>query len=422
VPGQLDLNEPDSAVLELQQPLVNGGLGYEKLDEVRGKDSRDRYWTLLDVYEGLSRAYPSVALTGIQFESPPGRKFDEVHVRLDGLTPWMEHDPFSSTREEGETVVRAEKPEPVETEVDSGMELSLHGHFGETRTGGPVPSVDLEADSMLTMKTPQRTSILEFLEVADDFRDFLTLGMGFPSYISSITASWEPMTGSGSSKLATVYRRNPQEKRDWEEYRKGQELFTLPSLQEGLGPRFEAWRSLKEELGPILDQYLGIRYSSKLYLSDAFLNIAQSLESFHRRIHDTRVDDPDEHEERLEEIYAGAPDEHVPWLKRKLSYSNYPSFKTRIRELFDDLHGGIGGWLTDDFDEFLKTFRDTRHYHTHFPEDREARAATGEDLRPLFLVGVLLFELSLLKEMGFEETELLDITMDTMQGRNIRSA
>jgi ApeA N-terminal domain 1 len=77
-------------------------------------------------------------------------------------------------------------------------------------------------------------------------------------------------------------------------------------------------------------------YLDRLYLEQRFLNIAQAVESYHRRRSDKKDLSEEDHEKRLEKILAGTPQEYKKWLSDKLKYSNELSLRQRLKDLLGD--------------------------------------------------------------------------------------
>jgi hypothetical protein len=64
---------------------------------------------------------------------------------------------------------------------------------------------------------------------------------------------------------------------------------------------------------------------------------------------------------------------------------------------------------------FTKLALDTRNYFTHWNPKLEARAAKGEQLVALTRAVKLLFEITLMMELGFTKTDIAHNALDTNQ-------
>ena len=112
-----------------------------------------------------------------------------------------------------------------------------------------------------------------------------------------------------------------------------------------------------------------------------------------------------DHNKRISDIMNSAPEAHELWLKQKLKYSNEPTLRHRLRELWDKCPAAISGKLGAK-NAFVGMTADTRNYWTHFGDDLKANAATGEELCYLVVKLRILIQTCLLQELGFNSNEV----------------
>ncbi|MGE0068026.1 MAG: HEPN domain-containing protein, partial [Solirubrobacterales bacterium] len=105
------------------------------------------------------------------------------------------------------------------------------------------------------------------------------------------------------------------------------------------------------------------------------------------------------------------------WIERNLLNSNRASLLDQVRRVLDSFGGEVLRFcgIPEDREEFAKTVRDTRNYFTHFSSDRPARVPDGKALIVLQHRVWFLLRACLLRDMGFEEPEIVELLGDAGQ-------
>jgi hypothetical protein len=179
------------------------------------------------------------------------------------------------------------------------------------------------------------------------------------------------------------------------------------------------WFKRAQDLEPVYNLYFGTFYQ-KGYLNNELLNLTQALESYHRK---TKVNFElpiTEHNKRISEILNSAPKAHKLWLKQKLKYSNEPTLRQRLKELWDKSPAAISAKLGAK-NTFVGITVDTRNYWTHFGDDLKANAANDEDLFYLVVKLKILVQTCLLQELGFNSKEIELLMSKQLSDINLRN-
>lgn len=97
-------------------------------------------------------------------------------------------------------------------------------------------------------------------------------------------------------------------------------------------------------------------------------------------------------------------------VKRRLAYGNELSLRRRLRKLVDE----FGSLFGEDKQKSALVGRvvDARNYYTHYDPNLEKASADGADLLLLCYRMEALFELCLLKELGFDEVTISTIAQE----------
>ncbi len=137
------------------------------------------------------------------------------------------------------------------------------------------------------------------------------------------------------------------------------------------------WFRRSEQLEPVANVYLSALPTRPLHIEYRFLAFVQALEGYHRRKAAGRM--------------------HL---------------RSRLDALVADLPAVLRTHVPDDFTMLAKN---TRDYFSHWEPTLEAKAAKGERLTALTVAVKLLFELAMLRELGFGRTEIAELV-----DRNVR--
>jgi hypothetical protein len=185
-------------------------------------------------------------------------------------------------------------------------------------------------------------------------------------------------------------------------------LFTLKNIMKKKS-YVKKWFEKDQVLKPTTDLYFSTLYQPHMYLNNEFLNLAQSLETYHRRTM-RNVELPEsKHRKRVQAILKKTPEKYKEWLGQGLTYSNEPSLRKRLKDICKKCPPAFLSKLGD-ITAFIDLTVNTRNYWTHFDERSKARAATDARLIGLVANLRLLLITCLLKEMGVTNEEIERVT------------
>lgn len=204
--------------------------------------------------------------------------------------------------------------------------------------------------------------------------------------------------------------RQPMRCTPTEPKRPRQMMFTLASVRERLNGILAKWAALHTEHASTLDT-LGMvtRLVGDLPWQHRFLSLVYAVEGYHRTSRVGLELTPEEHENRLQAIYANTPTCHLKWLRDKLAFSNELSLRHRLLEL----HGRLlpsGQTLIGDAKAFAHTVCETRNYLVHQTPEMKDKAAEGAGLYLCIQRLELLLKILLLSELGFSDEEVAAIS------------
>jgi hypothetical protein len=93
------------------------------------------------------------------------------------------------------------------------------------------------------------------------------------------------------------------------------------------------WLDSADELRPVLGSLLTLRHAESMYEENRMQNVALAAESLHRIRFANEVSPPEEHAKRIAAILNAVPENEQKWLRDRLTYSNEPNLRRRLREL-----------------------------------------------------------------------------------------
>ena len=149
-------------------------------------------------------------------------------------------------------------------------------------------------------------------------------------------------------------------------------LFRFKEIQNDAEKKINNWLKSSEKFANAFRLYFLAKVGTQTYLEEKFLTLAQGLEAYHQRIESKRT----KFEKRL----------------------------NKIIEPFKDIFG-----TNEKRQALIDSIIVTRNYLTHNDLSLKQKAAKGKDLWILCLKMEVLFELHLLKLIGFSEKEIKSI-------------
>jgi hypothetical protein len=185
-------------------------------------------------------------------------------------------------------------------------------------------------------------------------------------------------------------------------------LFTLGDILNSSQEKLSRWFVRHEELAPVFDLFFSIMYRPPGSQERKFISLIQAVETYHRRTHKNIDLDEDKHDERISSIIKVTPADYKDWLSYRLTYSNEPTLRARLKELFDEFHDILSNFIEKN--EFVNLSVNTRNYFTHFDKSLEKKRASGSKLTLLIELVKSLLMLCLLLEAGFPHEEIKKIS------------
>lgn len=244
---------------------------------------------------------------------------------------------------------------------------------------------------------------------------FLSLAVGkpvYPIYMIGINDKFKVKVNDEEKFIdISIYSGS----RNYEEPQKNLNIhdmfFTFGDVREDLEECLKNWFTKYDKLGPIYNLYFSSLYNPYNYLETDFLNLAQAIETYHRRMFKGKYLESSEYREisssLKDEIPDNVTDEHRESLKSKIDFGNEFSLKTRLIKIFDKYQDALE-LLIPEKDIFIKDVRNTRNYYTHYSKDLEKKAKKGQELVLLKERLKFTIEVCLLYELGIDQGNIIN--------------
>jgi hypothetical protein len=195
-------------------------------------------------------------------------------------------------------------------------------------------------------------------------------------------------------------------------------LMTLDKVGDRFAQVAETWGRIQLEAPELMWQLVEyqLRRGHRIN-ADQFVLVARCLElyfSYSERF-ESVMRPPDEHRQLVMEVLDGMSPElreqEGEWIERNLLGSNRASLLDQIRRILDSFDGEVLRYcgVPEDREEFARTVRDTRNFFTHLPSERPPRVPDGRGLVALNHRLWFLLRACLLRDMGFEDPEMVEL-------------
>lgn len=188
-------------------------------------------------------------------------------------------------------------------------------------------------------------------------------------------------------------------------------LLTLGHFYPNQKNYLKKWFKLYYNIQPTLQFYFTRYYNPRMYLEYQFLNIIQVIEGYHRiRLGGRYIPNGRYHKTIGKEILNSIPKsmdkDFRESLKSKIYYGNEYSLRKRLKELINKIPAPILTASKIDNNKFVHAVCVMRNEMIHQDKDSKKKQRNPHILYSMTHKLTILFEILLLKELGFEDGKL----------------
>ena len=366
-------------------------------------------------FDGVSKAqlHVSKALLGIDYADNE-LLFNAFHFSVEGLDEWVGLSGINVDyqSEKPSVIIKYTPLEEVSLNLDNGMKLLIK--FLMIPPGSPhIREAKIIQKTYFKLVSQQERPIEDFLSVVHKVTTFLCFAIDKTVCINPITATSTTSCrniNTGESEPAppiSLYYESLPFTKDEPKIGWYHMLFRYQDIRERAEQIINNWLQAYDKFEPALNLYFGVTTGELQYLDTKVLALAQGLESYHRRTSDETRMAKSNFESLRQTLKAQCPEEHRKWLSEKLNYGNELSLRQRLQRIVEPLKEFIGD--KNQQDKLIASIVDTRNYLTHYDESLKSKAASGDKLIHLYYKMEAIFQLCILQELGFTQTEIESI-------------
>lgn len=367
---------------------------------------------------GISKSllHVSKALLDIAYDDREPLIFNGLQFSMEGIDEWVGISGINVDRQiEKRTAVITYSPlDEISLNLNNGMKLLIT--FSWTLPGLPhVTEAKITQKACFKLVSQQEHPLDDFISIAHRLTTFLCFAVDKTVCIDQMAATLNTGESESASPIPLYYESRPYTKEvpkiDWSHM-----LFRYPTIKTKAEQILNNWLKTYDKIEPALNLYFGVTAGGLRYLDAKVLALAQGLETYHRRTSDeTRLDNRD-FEKLRETLKTQCPEEHKDWLSERLKYGNELSLRQRIQRIIEPFKEFIGD--EDQRAKLIGSLVDTRNYLTHYDESLKTRAASGQELLSLYHKIEAIFQLCILQEMGFTQTDIESVFDKSYRLRN----
>ncbi len=349
--------------------------------------------------------------------------FDKLSVEFFNLAQWLGSDGFIYDTSNVDRIKKREYllhyklPEPINFSISSTLSGCFNitskmpgwSRYNESQTISQLTELNLESKIELKFE--------DFLEEMRKFQNFLTLALYSGTYPLRITLSRKGLeTDLGpefgdqrfSLKKINVYCKSIGDKKSDNVKHHFQMLFEYSHIKDIFQDVYQKWNSLHIRLEPAFNILFEQFYNSHRFSENSFLNLAQAIETFHSRMHESTNKMPKEAYEKmkLHLIEVSSPEYHK-WLNDIFPFGNMPTLQQRLDYMVDNYWNSLMDKIVVDKKEFTKNIKKSRNYYTHYALSEEKKVHKGFELYDLAQPLKIILCIAILRNIGFSK-ELID--------------
>lgn len=373
-----------------------------------------------------------IVLDGFPFERNKPT-LDRISVQFYGQDKWARWGSIDSDRNfsdfpiwnTGDSFeITYEQPASLSTYIDN-TEVRFGVSATQQHDRYERAAIELDHEFKIIPKRP-RVSIFEYHEHITRLQNFVTFGLGTPTYPSSVSGSISDVSGeSYDVQMYFPIENTPEDV----SVHPDRMLFRGGDLAAQYDYVMHQWYQRSEEISEVYQLYFETVFGTGLHSRNRFLNLAHALEAYHRTrwmdtyimpgkfddMYDDLMDiiarDPasafsplqPNTEENLRDRY-GLPNDFVVALRNgTLKYANEVSLGRRLKDILQR-YGHLIDGLPFSVKENVRDVVDTRNYFSHW--DDNIPRASGTELVELIWGLQQLIEACLLDEIGIPRRQL----------------
>ena len=424
--GELDINRMEGAIrltVTVPEGQLEGVVEGRRISMIQGdlmsgwsvtlSDSEVRRIQEQRFDEVRVDIFSKIAILGDHFDTLEELKFKNFRFRLSNAVDWADLCKFTQEVEkesEGRIPFTWCHRKQIRIEANSNLEVAITPVLDESQIDYFARDISLKQDVDIDFYYKKDISLEKCLEDVKAIKYLISLAIKQDVWIEQmyyLHPAGENEGRPASRGEVILARRQGVE----ESINRYDPFFFLTSLKK---ENLYQWFDKFEKLKPIMDLYLATIKNVEMPIEIQFLSIVQALEVYHARfVTNERV----EYRDRVRALFETLSDQTRPifeaaFMDKEIKRANRILLKSRLNDLMYLQRGKMDFYNFCDekypFD-FVDMVVNTRHYLTHYGDERKGSAVHGAKLRITCDILLLVLAYHLLKELGMaEDVHVLD--------------
>lgn len=398
---------------------------------ILGETINGKMCTLVDVHQSshhprapgptTSSFFYHKLFLGREFVNPKDTLFESAKIELLDLPGWLNRNPFKDNFKSNDTPQHSTKyimPSKISIPISNlqasiQFESTFNSRFEYHRRL-------LHHNEAVRIKPKKKQSLEWFIDVIYKFRTLLSLLVGKPVNITSISLCTK------KRKLANSGNRFNREYLDLclkqvcasrnKALLPQQIPFTYPFIRPNIRKIFKTWFEKADELSTTYSLHFGVTVNNGIPVDFRFLTLIQALEAYHRVMGEDKYVSDDNYARIQTALVDAIPTSASPdlrsALKARIKYGNEFSLRKRLALILKSVPDELGSIITDNDKQFVNKIVDMRNYLTHRDESQQKGAM---DIAAMFNSAEslkLLIAFLLLTEIGIERTKVAEVMLN----------
>lgn len=426
IPGTLTILDGGEITLEvvgLFDDSIKALNGEDDLSRIIGHVEKDGLVTLENCFYrkknfsfgGISKSLIHVnqVLSGVAYDKNEVATFNTLSFSVEGLNEWLGISGINvSYGEDYRTATISYTPQKeIIYKLDN--DFDLHIYFGYTLPGFPnTTEAKITQKAYFKLTSEAAKELPEFINTLHQITYLLCFAVDATVTISDVSAtSNEVVTEVSEGKTRPVnivvyYPSLPfsQEAPKIDLHRM---LFVFGNIRSNAENLINNWLNAYSIVRPSLGLYFSAVTGTHKYLDGKFLALAQALETYHRRTSSETLMENGKFRKLLASLICLCPKTHRRWLRGRLRHGNEINLGQRVKKIIEPFKSYVGNSV--ERNKLIRGIVNTRNYLTHYSEELEKESVKGADLWLLCQKMEAIFQLHLLQQLGFSESEIQGI-------------
>ncbi len=373
---------------------------------------RDRYFVGVGVI--LCDYESPLGFYGAHYESPEAVRFTRVRASMPALLDWLVPNDAIEPKygADGGLFHVGCRNGPLDAEAQVGNFHVVLSASGPEAVSWGGHEMILRQHGRVDLSAPEPISLHHWLQLLRTLQNLLSFGLGRPVDIDGMAGELAPDNDQpGPQRVTIISARLPNTLRHHDPTLLGIPLFTYPDVGHSFESIVRGWFENADVVQPSHDLYFALYHGPFLGDETEFLNLAQALETFHRRLFSGKYMDDDVFQRTIVHAMLTALPDCTPQdlrqaLGGRLKFLNSYSLKKRLINLFSELEC-YPAYFRDRVAKRLATqLTNARNYLTHYDDRNRTAYRIGPPLPLLSWFMRTTLELHLLKLLGFDSEML----------------